>query len=144
MAGPLWRLAAARGSDLWLDGAHNPHAAEALSRTLAALNGRDGRPLVLIVGMLANKDADGLFTALSGLQPQVYTIGFASPTAADPQDLANQARRQGLQAQAQPDVMAALTTALADTSTPPPRIVICGSLYLAGEVLALSPETWPR
>jgi len=56
--------------------------------------------------------------------------------------LAETARRKGLTAAACPNVTKALRRAL-DGEGPPPHVLIAGSLYLAGEVLALSPETWP-
>jgi len=142
-AGPLALMAAARGADLWLDGGHNPHAAEALSRTAADLAARDGRPVVLVVGLLARKDVAGIFSALAATHSTLITVGFQSDLAADPHALAAQARAQGLSAQACADVTAGVRLALSGEG-PAPHVLICGSLYLAGEVLALSPETLPR
>ncbi len=141
-AGPLAALTAARATDLWLDGAHNPHAARALSEALAAMRARDGRPTALVVGLLANKDAAGVFEALKVLDAPFYCIGFQAAAAADPEALAVAARAAGLKAQAYPNVTEGVKAALA-AGEPAPRIVICGSLYLAGEVLGMSPETWP-
>ncbi len=138
-AGPLAARAEGAGAELRLDGGHNPHAARALAEALAEL-GRDGRPLVLITGLLANKDGGGFYAAFRALAPQVFTVGFAADAAADPKVLAEVARAAGLDAEACPDVDTALGKAL---QTPGARVVICGSLYLAGEVLARSPETWP-
>ncbi|MHB8286774.1 MAG: bifunctional folylpolyglutamate synthase/dihydrofolate synthase [Caulobacteraceae bacterium] len=140
--GPLADRAQARGADLWLDGGHNPHAARALAANVGAMAGRDGRPVVLIVGLVARKDADGVFAALSELNAPVFTTGFASDLAADPHILAAAATAHGLTAVACADVTQALTQALALPSAPP-HVLICGSLYLAGEVLSLSPQTWP-
>ncbi len=140
-AGPLGERARATGADLILDGGHNPHAARALARTLADLGARDGRPLVLVAGMLANKDALAFFEAFRGLKPGVFTVPFAADTAAPPRDLAQSARMVGLRAEACEGLDPALDRALASGERP--RVVICGSLYLAGEVLARSPETWP-
>jgi len=139
--GPLAALAGARGADLWLDGAHNPHGAAALARFAQDLSARDGRPVVLLAGLLANKDAAGVFAALSGSGVEVMAIGFAASAAADPEAVAQAAREAGLPAQAFASVGAALVAALA--ADPVPHIIITGSLYLAGEVLALSPLTWP-
>ncbi len=141
-AGPLAAKAAARGADLWLDGAHNPHAAEALARACARL-GADGRPLALIVGMLGRKDAVGFFAALAGLAAPVFTTGFDSPMATPGAELAAAASAAGLTAVACEGVEAALSRAFAGDG-PPPHVVICGSLHFIGDVLALSPETWPR
>jgi len=140
-AGPLAERAKAAGADLWLDGAHNPHAAVALADFARGLKARDGRPVVLIAGLLANKDAAGVFTALAGAVDKVLTVGFDAPTAAAPADLARVAQAAGLPAQALEDVPNALEAALAG---PPPHVIVAGSLYLAGEVLAMSPDTWPR
>ena len=141
-AGPLAALAAARGSDLWLDGAHNPHGAAALARTCAEMGARDPRPLVLVTGQFARKDPRGFFAALAGLGPRVVATTFESATALSPDDLAAAARAEGLEASTAPDVSAAVAQAL-DVEGLPPRVVICGGLHFAGEVLALSPETWP-
>jgi len=67
--GPLPALA--RGADLWLDGAHNPHAAAALAQVCRRLAARDGRPVALVVGMLGRKDAHSFFAELRPLSPKV-------------------------------------------------------------------------
>jgi dihydrofolate synthase/folylpolyglutamate synthase len=141
--GPFGERAAARGSDLWLDGTHNPHGARALAAALEALVARDGRPLALVVGMLGNKDADGVFEALAPLKPRVFTVPSPSEAGASPEDLADAARGAGLEAEPSASVMAGFERALAQDG-PAPHVAICGSLYLAGEVLAASPQTWPR
>lgn len=140
--GPFGRAARARGADLWLDGGHNPHAARALAGTLARMAARDGRPTTLIVGLLANKDAAGWFAPLTPLRPRILTVGGYAEAAGDPERLAEVARAAGLQAGACADLDSALAGALAGDG-PPPRVVMVGSLYLAGEVLGRSPETWP-
>ncbi|HYG26306.1 MAG TPA: folylpolyglutamate synthase/dihydrofolate synthase family protein [Caulobacteraceae bacterium] len=141
-AGPLGELARAAGADLWLDGGHNPHAGEAVARTLAELQAKDGRPVVLVVGMLANKDAEGFLRAFAGRKPKVIAVPFVAEAAAAPDDIAAAARAVRLQAETAPDLETA--TARAVSSAGPPHVLICGSLYLAGEVLAMSEETWPR
>jgi dihydrofolate synthase/folylpolyglutamate synthase len=141
--GPLADAAQRRGADLWLDGAHNPHGARAAAAALRDLRGRDGRPLVLISGLLARKDASGFFAAFADVGPRVLTVGFEADAAADPGELAEAARGAGLQAEPCPDVGAALQGAL-QPDGPAPHVLICGSLYLSGEVLAMSPETWPQ
>ena len=138
-AGPYADLARARGAELWLDGGHNPHAARALADALAALDLRQPRPTALITGMLANKDADGFFDAFRLAQAPVLTVPFEG-ACRSPADLAEAARRAGLAAEPMVDVETALKAALAEGAG---RVLICGSLYLAGEVLGASPETWP-
>lgn len=140
--GPMGRMAAARGADLWLDGGHNPHAGRALAEAAGRLVARDPRPLVLIVAMFARKDAHGFFAPFATLGPRVFTTGFDSPNAASAEDLAGAARDVGLNAQTMADVTAALERVLAEPG-PPPHVLICGGLHFAGEVLAMSPETWP-
>jgi len=141
--GPYGEKAAARGSDLWLDGTHNPHGARALAQALQAMVARDGRPLALVLGMLGNKDAAGVLEALKSLEPTVFTVPSPSEAGASPEDLAAAATAAGLTATACDSVMEGFDRALA-LDGPAPHVVICGSLYLAGEVLAASPETWPR
>ncbi len=140
--GPLGRKAAARGADLWLDGGHNPHAGRALARSVGQLAARDGRPVTLIVGMFARKDAQGFFEPFAALKPRVLTTAFDSPNAAAPEDLAASARAAGLSAQPLEGLEQALDDALAPPG-PAPHVVICGGLHFAGEALALDPETWP-
>ena len=137
-----WWSAAARGTDLWLDGGHNPHAARAIAQALAALQARDGRPSALIVGMLANKDAEGFFAPFAPLGSRVLTVGFEAGRSAGAVALARAASSHGLDAQPCADLDEALALALGAEGAAP-RVVIAGSLYLAGEVLARSPETWP-
>ncbi len=141
--GPYGEKAAARGADLWLDGAHNPHSARALSDAVQAMAARDGRPVALVFGMLGNKDAKQALEAFKPLHPTLYTVPSPSEAGAAPEALAEIARSVGLPAQAHDTVMSGFEAAL-EQEGPAPHVIICGSLYLAGEVLAASPETWPR
>ena len=141
--GPLAELAKARGSDLWLDGGHNPHAGRALAEAASRLVDRDPRPLVLVVGMFARKDAEGYFRPFAEMHPRVFTTTFDSENAATPGDLAEAARLAGLSAEPVADVTEGLRKAL-DGQGPAPHVLICGGLHFAGEVLAMSEETWPR
>ena len=132
----------ARGTadaELWLDGGHNPHAARALADALAQRQAKAPRPLALIVGMLGNKDAGGFFDAFKDSGAHVFTVPFEG-AAAEPEALAAVARGHGLGATPMTSVQEALSRTLALGAG---RVVICGSLYLAGEVLAASRETWP-
>ncbi|HEX2800751.1 MAG TPA: folylpolyglutamate synthase/dihydrofolate synthase family protein [Phenylobacterium sp.] len=140
--GPLAELAKARGSDLWLDGGHNPHAGRALAEAASRLVDRDPRPLALVVGMFARKDSEGFFRPFAEMHPRVFTTSFDSPMAATPGDLAEAARQAGLTAEPVADVTEALRKAL-DAPGPAPHVLICGGLHFAGEVLAMSKETWP-
>ena len=138
-AGPYGEAARAADAELWLDGGHNPHAGRALAEALADRQAKAPRPQALIVGMLANKDAGGFFEALSGSGATVFTVPFEG-TAAEPEALAAVARGHGLGATPCASVDEALDRALRLGAG---RIVIGGSLYLAGEVLGRSRETWP-
>ncbi len=138
-AGPYAEAARAADAELWLDGGHNPHAAAALAATLAERQARAPRPLALIVGILANKDAGGFFEALKATGAAVFTVRFDG-AAAEPEALAAVARGHGLGATPCASVEEALTRALRLGAG---RVTICGSLYLAGEVLAAARDTWP-
>jgi len=140
-AGPLAERAKAAGADLWLDGGHNPHAGRAVARAVSDLAARDGRPVALIAGLLANKDATGFFTPFRGVASKVFTVTFEGHAAAGAAETAAAAELAGLRACACDSVEDALERAL--KLEPTPHVLICGSLYLAGEVLAMSPETWP-
>jgi dihydrofolate synthase/folylpolyglutamate synthase len=141
-AGPLAERAQARGADLWLDGGHNPHAGRALAESVGRLAARDGRPVTLIVGMFARKDALGFFAPFAELKPEVYTVTFESSNAAAPEDLARAARQVGLTATPMEGLLDAFGQALSAPG-PAPHLIICGGLHFAGEALALSELTWP-
>lgn len=139
-AGPYGEAARAADAELWLDGGHNPHAAAALAATLGEREAKAPRPLALIVGMLVNKDAGGFFAAVKPTGAAVFSVPFEG-AAAEPEALAAVARGHGLGATACGSVEEALDRALRLGAG---RVVICGSLYLAGEVLGASRETWPE
>jgi len=141
--GPFGQQAEARGADLWLDGGHNPHGARALAAAVQAMAARDGRPVTLITAMLANKDAAGFYDAFKALNPRVLTVRAETDAAASAEALAGVAGAAGLDATACESPEAAMNLALADNG-PAPHLIICGTLYFCGEVLAASPETWPR
>jgi dihydrofolate synthase/folylpolyglutamate synthase len=141
--GPLATLAKARGSDLWLDGGHNPHAGRALAEAASRITDRDPRPLTLVTGMFARKDAEGFFRPFAEMRPRVIATTFDDPNAASAEEIAAAAASVGLPAEMRPDVESAVKLALS-TSGPAPHVLVCGGLHFAGEVLAMSPETWPR
>jgi len=121
-------------SEVWLDGGHNPHAARAVADLLASMEGET----VLVTAMMASKDAVGYFTEMSRAASRVFTLPNAPGHAgADPQDLAEAATSAGFIAAATTSLEAAMKQAEADR---PARILICGSLYLAGDVLAANGE----
>ena len=124
------------GSELWLDGGHNPDGGRAIAAALADLEERVSRPLVLIVGMLASKDCEGFLSNFAGLARRMIAVpvpgvetGLSATTVADT------ARAIGLSATTRDSLTEALNAARKLDLDPPPRILITGSLYLAGEVL---------
>ncbi len=143
-AGPLPSLLKP-GSELWLDGGHNPAAGRALAQTMADLEERAPKPLHLIVGMMGLKDAGGFLSAFRGLASHVVTVPIPGAHEAPhaPETLAETAREVGLKAESVSDVAAALKRT--DAYEPgPKRILICGSLYLAGHVLGLQEGVEPQ
>ena len=131
-------VARARGdAEIWLDGGHNPAAGAVIAEAVADLEERVPRPLFMICGMLNTKDPVGFFQPFAGLARKAYTVPVPSSTAGrDPAELAEAARSAGVEAVPVADVETALDMIAAETGLPiPPRILICGSLYLAGSVL---------
>ncbi|ESQ80835.1 folylpolyglutamate synthase/dihydrofolate synthase family protein [Asticcacaulis sp. YBE204] len=126
-------------SELWLDGGHNPHAARALRAHIEALNVRDPKPLHLICGLINTKDAGEFFGHFEGLDLDITCVSFSSDAVIPPEQLAATAHEKGLKA----TVATSPLEAIQRLRPEPARVLICGSLYLAGDVLALSPETWP-
>ena len=126
------------GSELWLDGGHNPAAGEALAQTMADLEDRSPKPLHLVVGMLGAKDAAGFLGHFRGLARHVVTVPIpgAHEQPVTPEALAQAAAGVGLTAEPAAGVEAALQRHEA-LYPGPKRVLICGSLYLAGHVLAL-------
>jgi dihydrofolate synthase/folylpolyglutamate synthase len=133
----LLRALAPADSELWVDGGHNAEGGRAIAAALGDLEERVSRPLVLIVGMLSSKDGAGFLRNFSGLARRVVAVPIprqdkSMPAAA----LADIARGAGLPAESCDDLESALTAIGRLALAPAPRILITGSLYLAGEVLA--------
>ena len=125
--GPVTEMAG--GAELWLDGGHNPHAATAIAELLREMGGRT----VMVTAMIASKDHGGFFHAYRGVIDAVHTMPNAPGHAgADPAELADTARAFLPIATAHDSLVAAMRAAAAEK---PDRILIGGSLYLAGEVL---------
>ncbi len=121
--------------ELWLDGGHNPSAGRVLAQAFSELNERHSRPLVLVWGMLNTKDAGSFIGCFAGIAARVVTITIPEEeNAVAAEALAEAARAHGLAAETALSLEAALRQA--SSTVPAPRILICGSLYLAGRVLA--------
>lgn len=129
--------AAPPDAEVWLDGGHNPAAASVLADAMVGLEESVPRPLYLISGLLTTKDPVGFFEPFAGLARRVFTVPVeASEAGADPETLAVQASEAGLSATPCNSVEQAMERLSAHASNDgSPRILICGSLYLAGAVL---------
>lgn len=125
------------GWELWLDGGHNEAAAQVIADEARTWSGSgDGRPLHLIFGMLNSKDPNAFLSALKDVATKVLTVDIPSEeNTLSAKELSDVATGAGFKAQAATDVAAALGT-LIEGAENPARVLICGSLYLAGRVLA--------
>ena len=127
--GPL--IDAAGAAELWLDGGHNAAAGQALARHLASL---DDRPLHLICGMLNTKDIAGYLSPLAARAQSLIAVSIPGEANTLPADeTARAARDVGMTARTADSVAQAIEQITAQD--PHGRILICGSLYLAGNVL---------
>ncbi len=127
------------GSELWLDGGHNADGGRTVSNALADLEERVSRPLVLVVGMLSTKDSAAFLKNFAGLARRVVAVPIPSQEKSLlPEELAETARAVGLPAQEADDIETALVAIRLFDLAPPPRVLITGSLYLAGAVLDLN------
>ena len=144
--GPFADMMSESGGELWLDGGHNPHAARALANVMAELQDKNERVLVLVMGILGNKDAGQFLDAFTGLASCVVAVDIPGSPALSPETLKELAENRGMIGQVAGNLIDAVQRAIntgealsrQDASTPivPPRVLICGSLYLAGHVLS--------
>ncbi|HUI97704.1 MAG TPA: bifunctional folylpolyglutamate synthase/dihydrofolate synthase, partial [Xanthobacteraceae bacterium] len=123
------------GSELWLDGGHNAEGGRIVAGALADMEERVSRPLVLIVGMLSTKDHEGFLGNFAGLARALIAVPIGQGSGLAPDVLAAAARQIGIAAQSAGSVEDALAAAGELGLEPPPRILVTGSLYLAGAVL---------
>ncbi|WP_222334840.1 bifunctional folylpolyglutamate synthase/dihydrofolate synthase [Rhizobium leguminosarum] len=127
------------GAEIWIDGGHNPGAGEVIAEAMANFEERQSRPLFLITGMINTKDPVGYFKAFTGLVEKVFCVPIrGSEAMIDPVILSNAAYDAGLVAEPMLTVGDALEAikAVLDPEALPPRILVGGSLYLVGDVLA--------
>jgi dihydrofolate synthase / folylpolyglutamate synthase len=118
-------------AELWLDGGHNPAAGVALAATLRA---QSPRPTHLICGMLNTKDIAGYLRPLAGIAQSLTAVSIPGEANTIPaEDTARFAADVGLPASTAASVQDAITAIRA--AHPQARILICGSLYLAGHVM---------
>jgi dihydrofolate synthase/folylpolyglutamate synthase len=127
--GPL--IEAAPNAEVWLDGGHNKAAGHALAEALGRLPERN---LHLIVGMLNTKDASGYMTPLIARASSLYGVSIPGEAATmSAQETVDVASKVGFDAKVASNVQSAVNEIIA--ADPTARILICGSLYLAGKVL---------
>jgi dihydrofolate synthase / folylpolyglutamate synthase len=132
--GPLTSLLP-DGANVWLDGGHNPDAGAAIAKTLES-----GPPVHVIVGMLANKDALGFLKPFAHKIASLQAVPILGHEHHDPHELCKLVRRNINISEANTyDSVTASLRNLASTGTAA-NVLICGSLYLAGEVLSLNKE----
>ncbi|HEX9159783.1 MAG TPA: folylpolyglutamate synthase/dihydrofolate synthase family protein [Rhizomicrobium sp.] len=138
--GPLVELAP-KNAEIWLDGGHNPHGGAAVARTIADFEERAEKPLYIICGMLRTKDAKDFLSMFHGLARHVVTVAIpGEPASRGAGELYDFARAGGLDASPAEDLEDAMMQVSAwSRARPfegPPRVLICGSLHLAGHILA--------
>jgi dihydrofolate synthase/folylpolyglutamate synthase len=134
-SGPLVALAPA-GAEIWLDGAHNEAGGRVLAEAMADFEDQSPRPLALICGALTTKDTAGFLSHFKGLAQETLAVPIAGEHAGRPaEEVAAIARSVGLSAAACDSVASALRFLAARDWPRPPRILVAGSLYLAGDVL---------
>ncbi len=121
-------------AELWLDGGHNADAGEVLaSQARVWLD----KPLILIAGMLGNKDAAGFLAPLAPYITALYAVGIpGEPSAIMPEEMAGIARKTGIKETYPAESVRTALAAIAARGGKNFRVLICGSLYLAGTVLA--------
>jgi dihydrofolate synthase/folylpolyglutamate synthase len=125
------------GAELWLDGGHNADGGRVAAAALGDLEERVSRPLVVISGMMANKDAGAFLANFAGLTRHIIAVPIPDRDNAMPPDrLADAARALGMRVETSSGIEAALRSLTRLAYEIPPRILITGSLYLAGPVLA--------
>jgi len=123
--------------ELWLDGGHNDSAGEVLARQAVDWSIADGgRPLLLVYGMLATKDPYEFLAPLAPFAHAMRTVAIPGEEASlTAEETAEAGRICGIQDTAAADGVAGALTSLVKDRTVPARVLICGSLYLAGSVL---------
>jgi dihydrofolate synthase / folylpolyglutamate synthase len=128
-----------KACEIWLDGGHNADGGRVAAAALGDLEERVSRPLVVIAGMMANKDASAFFANFAGLTRHIISVPIPGRDNAMPPDrLADAARALGMRVENAASVEAALHALSRLAYEVPPRILISGSLYLAGHVLAVN------
>jgi len=127
----------ADGTEIWLDGGHNAAGGQVIAHALAELDERVPRPVHLVFGMMESKDAHAFIAPFKGLVERVYTVPIPEePNAFSAEGLGEVVGAEGFNVVATNGVPDALIRSQAALEGPG-RVLICGSLYLAGHVLKL-------
>lgn len=127
--------------ELWLDGGHNPAAGEAVGRVARAWREADGRPLDLVFGMLSTRDPHAFLRPLAAETRRLRAVAIPGEQAALPaEEVAGAASDLGIDARPARDMREALASIVRAGDTPA-RVLVCGSLYLAGAALAANADT---
>ena len=127
------------GAELWLDGGHNAEGGRVLAGAIAEMEERNTRPLVLVCGMLTTKDPGAFLAPFKGLAQELLAVPIGGDhSGRSAEEVAAIASRIGIEAAACGSVQAAMRFLAAREWPVPPRILVTGSLYLAGEVLTLN------
>ena len=122
--------------EVWLDGGHNSAAGEQIAKSFSKWNEAEPKPSYLIAGMLNTKDQKAFFSKLAPVISAGHCITIPEEAAATPAaDLAAMARASGLDASEMPSLRAAVEALKPKLSEKPCRLLIAGSLYLAGQIL---------
>ncbi|MBO9379730.1 bifunctional folylpolyglutamate synthase/dihydrofolate synthase [Sphingomonas histidinilytica] len=122
------------GSDLWIDGGHNPSAGRVIGDFLRGHVAPD-RPLHIVLGLLANKDAGGFLAAMGRVPAHFHMVPVPGHEHHAPAALADTARLAGFAADAATGFEDALAAIAAGAGDVPPMVLVGGSLYLAGKAL---------
>lgn len=115
-----------------LDGAHNPNGIAALEKAVESYLG--GREITCVMGMLADKDVDSSIALLKGLFRAVYAVPVNNPRALSAEALAEKLRAQGIPSQAFDSAERGFDAAYEAARQSDGAVLVCGSLYLAGEL----------
>ena len=133
--GPIAELLPAH-VEIWLDGGHNPAAGEKIAKSFENWNKSDPKPSFMIAGLLNTKDQKSFFSQLAPVISKGHCITIPEEAASTPAaDLAAMARAAGLDATEMPSLMAAISSLEPELDQEPCRLLIAGSLYLAGQIL---------
>jgi dihydrofolate synthase/folylpolyglutamate synthase len=128
---------APKGAELWLDGAHNEAGGRVLAEAMAQFEERSQRPLILLCGSLSTKDTGGFLRHFSGLAQELIALPIPGEhVARTVEDIAALARAANIPSTCTDSAQSALQALAARNWPVAPRILICGSLYLAGAILA--------